>query len=318
MANKSLTNLRDALASMWGHEWSDLDTRDQADIDSWINAAYFSCYMPPRGKRFGWAEQYQSFNVLAPVTVTLGMTNGSEKVTGYAFSATYAGSLVKIGDRFYRFGGIKSSEYYLVQKWDGATGNQTATVYFNAFALPWNVTEVCEAPSILGVGPLTPIPGPEAEIAMRSGPGFDFQPRRGRAPFAYTRPTFDPNMFVDVGSPVYYHIDGASVGPDYNVGNRFHLYPLPDRAYTIDLRADIVPDALSDGNVTPLLPAKSIDNILLPIAREKLAKNTAGRRFTGPNVSLIMDEAREARDTLARLAVPQRSKNKQISRAPGW
>ena len=43
------------------------------------------------------------------VTLWIGSANGSKTVTGFAFEAKYAGSFVKIGDAFYRYGGTASA-----------------------------------------------------------------------------------------------------------------------------------------------------------------------------------------------------------------
>lgn len=319
MSTQTLTQLRTALASMWGFAFDDLDASDQTDIDGWINGAYFACYAPVKGKRASWTEKHMSERVLAPVSVSLGVTEGSTAVTGYVFQAKYAGSFVQIGVKFFRFAGISDGPvYHLVEPWDGTTGTQAATVFFNAFALSADVQEVCELPSVLGVGPLTPIPSPQAEVSVRSAPGFDFHPRMGRAPFAYNRPVFNHSLFTDVGPPVFYHVDSASVAPDGSLSKRFHCYPLPDAAYTVDFRASRVPPALTTGSDVPKLPLEAVNEILLPIAREELAMNTTGRRYTGNNVALLIKKADQARQQLARLARPQRSQHQTAGLAPGY
>ena len=65
MPNMTLNNLREAMASMYGMSYADdlSGATDQAsvnllaDIDRWINAAYFDCYAPVDGMRAKWPAQ---------------------------------------------------------------------------------------------------------------------------------------------------------------------------------------------------------------------------------------------------------------------
>jgi hypothetical protein len=322
--SKTLATLRTALGSMIGFPTvTDLPDDEQTAIDTILNAAYLECYAERGGKRPRWIEQYVSDIVKTPAAVTLGLTNGSKTVTGFSFEAKYAGSFVKIGDAFYRYGGTASAVHSLVQPWAGDTGSYAATVYYNAFALPGTVIEVCEMPSILGVGPLTPLPFPESELALRSAPAFDFEPRAARAPFAYSRPRFNPSVITDVGDPMYFHVDSASTGATFATGSRFHLYPIPAAAATIELRADVVPAELTTGADVPMFPnAGTVDvagAVLLPIAYDLLLKHPLGRRYTGNNAQLIMAGAAAARTQLGTtFARVQRRTMKQARTAAGW
>ena len=75
-------------------------------------------------------------------------------------------------------------------------------------------------------------------------------------------------------------------------------------------------DLPADESTLPM-PFQAVDNILLPIAREKLAMNSAGRRFTG-NVPLIMQAAESARKQLRSLTHPQRHVGGGFRMANGW
>jgi hypothetical protein len=121
-----------------------------------------------------------------------------------------------------------------------------------------------------------------------------------------------------VGEPCFYHIDQASVGPSFAIGNRIHFYPVPDLAYTFDLRASVFPLSLVLDTDVPQMPAQSIDNILLPIAREKLAEATSGRRYTGPNVQLLIRAADRARAQLTSLHRVQRDGAGSVRLRRGW
>lgn len=298
---------------MWGYEaTADLLPQDLIDIKTFIAAAMFDCYVPADGTKANWPEKYESGILKAPVDTTLTLTNGAKTAAGYAFEATYYGSFVKIGDRFYRYNGAGT----LVQPWDGATGDYPATVYHNAYNLPWYVIEMAGKPSIIGMGVLAALPDPDAELSIRTEPAFDFDSKGNREPFTVRRNTFRQSAFFDIGDPRFYHIDQASVLATFGIGNRFHVYPLPDRVLTFDLRANVIPDDLADGD-TPELPGRAVDNILLPLAREKLVENSAGRRFTG-NAQLIMAAAERARMQLKSMRRTQRDVAGGVRLKRGW
>jgi hypothetical protein len=323
---KTLANFRTSLGSMIGFpEFTDLPDDEQAEIDTIINAAYLECYAERGGRLPKWIEQYWSDIAKAPAAATLGLTNGSKTVTGFVFEAKYAGSFVKIGDKYYRFGGVSGGDtpvYSLVQPWDGVTGNHAATIYYNSIVMPGTVIEVCEAPSLLGVGPLTPIPNPETELALRAPPSFDFVPRAGRAPFAYSRPRFNPGVFVDVGDPIHYHIDEASTGVAFATASKFMLYPIPGAVATVDARVCIVPTPLEGESAVPVFPNATVDvagSIMMPIAFDLLLKHPLGRRYSGNNAQLIMRNAEDKREQLRTVfSRVQRRGRQSIGVAEGW
>jgi hypothetical protein len=320
---KTFANLRDSLASAIGnYEYANLSTQDQADIDTLINAAYLDCFAKVGGRRPWWVTQYWADMVKAPAAATLGMTYGSKVVTGFAFEAKYAGSYVRIGDSFYRLASVAAGPVYsLVQPWSGTTGTFDATVYYNAVALPGTVVRVREQPSILGLGPLAPMYFPESETTLRSSPSYDFEPRSGRAPFAFSRPRFDPSLITDVGDPRYFHIDSAATGATFATGSRFHLYPLPGAAFTVDLRGDIIPLPLEGANDVPVLPHDDADiagAILMPLMFDRLLKHPLGRRYSGTNTQAIFQGAAEARAQLNTFRSVQIEGPKLVRNAPGW
>lgn len=300
---------------MWGYESpAELLDNDVADIESYINAAYFDCFAPADGTRPWWPEKYHSDMIKAPASANLGVTQGSKQITGFVFEPKYAGSFVQIADRWYRYAGKNATgDDELVQPWDGETGVVGATIFYNAVALPWQVIETAGIPTIIGVGALSPMPDPDAETRLRTQPSVDFTPY-----MRFWRNRFSTWGDCDTGDPRFYFIDQASVGPEYALGNRFCVYPIPDNKFTFELRASIVPNALTADDDTPQLPAHSVDNILLPIAREKLVENTAGRRYTGPNVQLIIKAADRARAQLKGLQRTQRNTGSCMRVQPGW
>lgn len=327
MATKTFLELQTALCSMWGYEDpADLLAQDLVDIKSFINGAYFDCYAPVDGSRASWPVKQHGDLIKAAVSATLTLTEGSNAVSGYAFEDKYAGSFVRVGTRYLRYAGSTTTvapapivtSYFLVQPWAQPSGVYPATIFHNAVALPWNVIELCGLPSLVGIGILAALPDADAELSLRTEPAFDFQPREGRAMYTNGRRQFLQNVFFDTGEPRFYHIDQASVSPVFALGNRIHFYPVPEIQYAFDLRANVVPIGLELDTDSPQLPAMSVDNILLPIAREKLAENSAGRRYTGPNAQLLMGAASRARQQLKTLRRVQPEVVGSVRLRRGW
>lgn len=88
--------------------------------------------------------------------------------------------------------------------------------------------------------------------------------------------------------------------------NRFIVYPLPEQSYGIRLEGYVLPTPLSADADVPVLPSAKILELLLPLAREKLALNSSNRRYTGPNIEYLTLEANRARAQLTLLCRSQR------------
>lgn len=314
MANKTFLQLQASCSSLWGFENpADLVAQDLVDIKDFINSAYLEAYAPIDGTRAWWSVKAESVFLKAPVTATVTVTQGSKTIAGYAFEAAYIGSFVRIGDYYLRY----ASATELVQHFPGTSGTYQAVVYHNAAALPWHVIETAGQPSIPGLGLLAPLPDADAELTLRTSPAFDFTPKFSRSPFSRDRRTFQEMQYFDTGEPRFYHIDEASVTTTFAASSRFHVYPINEVAYTVDLRANILPTSLSADADVPVMPHQTVAEVLLPLCREKVANNSAGRRFTG-NPQLIAKEADRARATLKSFARTQRDTGGAIRMKPGW
>lgn len=301
---------------------SSLPAQDVTDIKGWLNAALLECYSPvaPATRYPPWTETYWSEFLKAPAAATLGLTAGSTAVTGFVFEAKYIGSFVKIGDRLLRLANVSAGPVYnLLQAWDGDTGSYEATVYYNAVALPARLAHLMDFPSMPGIGQLYPMPGPEAEVAVRGDPAFDFASGRRRLPLNFQRRNFRQSLEQDVGDPYYYHVDEGSITPTFAPTKRFHVYPLPARAVTLEGRYNVLPVPLSSDGDVPALPATPdlVQTCLLPLAREQLANNAHGRRFSGDPRG-IATEATRARQLLSKLSPVQRSSGSAIRPKAGW
>lgn len=178
--------------------------------------------------------------------------------------------------------------------------------------LPAEVTSVDKIPVLVGEGPLSPMTGPEAETRARSIFSWDFRAPSGRG---LNFPHYKDNE-PEKGRPIWYYLDNRDMGSDTKVVPRFYLYPIPEKAYQVELYANIVPSDLSLDTDEPRLPADMVWDIMYPIAQAKLLTDP---RYNGDNKEFIARSAEEARKRLRTLVNPQKHKGSlRLVKRPGF
>lgn len=178
--------------------------------------------------------------------------------------------------------------------------------------LPTEVTSVDKIPQLVGEGPLSPMTGPEAEIRIRSIFAFDFRSPSGRG---LNFPHYKDNE-PEIDRPIWYYLDNRDHGTDTKVVPRFYLYPIPDKAYTVELYGNIIPSSLELDTDEPRIPSDLVWDIMFPLAQAKLLSDP---RYNGDNKELLLRMAEEARKRLRLLVSPQKHKGSlRITRRPGW
>lgn len=175
-----------------------------------------------------------------------------------------------------------------------------------------DVIDVDKIPELVGHGPLSPMSGPEDEIRIRSHYSSDF-----KAP-GYKGRGF-PNLnstVAEVSRPIWYYVDTTDAGTDTKVTPRLFLYPIPDGAYTVTLRANVMPKELSSDTDEPRLPGDVVWDIMFPLSQEKML---ADPRYNGSNKELLVVAARDARKRLASMASAQKHKGSmRLVKRGGW
>lgn len=172
------------------------------------------------------------------------------------------------------------------------------------------IIDVEKFPELVGHGPLSPFNKREDELIARSHYSGDFRPMgnyRGRFP------TIDMDE-AEVDRPLWYFIDQTNESSDTDVVPRMILYPIPDKAYTVKLTANVMPAELTTGQ-NPRLPGDVCWDILLPIAQ---AKMLADPRYNGDNKVFLAEAAKEARVKLRQLSSPQKHKTLRLVKRGGW
>ena len=197
-----------------------------------------------------------------------------------------------------------------------------------------SVVDLEKVPELEGHGPLSPFNSPQDEIRVRSTWADDFRPYSGRS-FG-NMPTFDSNT-AESGRPLWYWVDQTDADTDDDgngddgtgdlsagapnpaesrkVQPRLHVYPVPDKAYTVKIFASIVPAELTGDDDVPRLPGVMDLDILLPIALGKLLVDP---RYNGANRELIVRAAEEAKQKLKTLAKPQKQSTIRMGLRRGW
>jgi hypothetical protein len=175
-----------------------------------------------------------------------------------------------------------------------------------------DVVSVDKIPELIGEGPLSPMTGPEAEIKARSIFAYDFRAPSGRG---LNFPHYKDNE-PEKGRPIWYYIDNRNSGSDTKVIPRFFLYPIPDKAYTVELYANIVPAELSLDTDEPRIPSDLVWDIMYPIAQGKLLSDP---RYNGDNKEFVARMADEARKRLRQMVTPQKHKGSlRLGKRVGW
>lgn len=178
--------------------------------------------------------------------------------------------------------------------------------------LPAEVSSVDKIPVLIGEGPLSPMTGPEAEIRARSIFSSDFMAPSGRG---LNFPNYKENE-PEKGRPIWYYIDNRDMGADSKVIPRMYLYPVPDKQYSVELYANIVPADLENDTDEPRLPSDMVWDILYPMAQAKLLTDP---RYNGDNKELIIRSAEEAKKRLRNMTTPQKHKGAlRLLKRTGW
>lgn len=174
------------------------------------------------------------------------------------------------------------------------------------------VVSVDKIPVLVGEGPLSPMTGPEAEIRARSIFSSDFKSPSGRG---LNFPNYKENE-PEKGRPIWYYIDNRNSGTDTKVIPRFFLYPIPNKAYTVDVYANIVPADMELDTDEPRLPSDLVWDILYPMSQAKLLTDP---RYNGDNKELILRSSEEAKKRLRNLVTPQKHKGSlRLLKRSGW
>jgi hypothetical protein len=183
-----------------------------------------------------------SISLQAPTTISLGVTHGSDRITGHTFITDQLyGSILIQGDAIYNqvIGGDE-----LLYPYSGATGTVSAVIYWDGVAIPEPYEELVGDPRILETG--------KSLVNFKPVCGaFNHKP---------------------VGEPRFYWMEANAMNQNSPAPTVIRFDSLPSCAFRMEAQFSLSParitfeDLLASGDGIPLR-AEHIECYLLPIAR---------------------------------------------------
>lgn len=185
----------------------------------------------------------------APLTITIGVTQGSPEITGTIFSADHYGCTIRInGDDI---DNQVVGETGLLHPYAGVTGTVSAIIYSDAVALPEPYSELIGVPMVMETGrPLT----------LHKRVANSWQRKQVAEPYCY-----------------WLESNARNRNPSAPAVIRFD--PMPDRAYRLEVEAVLAPvrvkfsDLLAPADELPIR-AEYVESYLLPVARAILTDSS--------------------------------------------
>jgi len=213
-----------------------------------------------------------SIPLAAPLTIALGVTNGSYDITGHDFAADECYRTIVIDGDDLLNSVVGANE--LFHPYSGTTGTVSATLYCDAVMLPEPYSSLIGDPRIM-----------ETMTTL-----IHFQP--------------DALRRKHPARPNYYWMEAnaRNQNPPAPLVMRFDT--LPDRAYRLESKAVVAPtkitfsDLLTAGIDVPLID-EHVECYLLPVARGLLS--SSGMWRNKETVAMVRDDAKAAENRYATL-----------------
>ncbi len=205
-------------------------------------------------------RQRPGLAVPAPETQTVGVTQGSATITiGTPYATTLAGQTCNVGGVWTEVSGTT-----LLNKWTGASGSVSMTVYGDSAPLDAGFVRVLGNMTRDGNVPLSPI----ANRAQFNAAGC-----YGWGDSDYGRPLRPSSGSFPhrIDSPAAWWVEPVA---STTFALRLRVAPLPDRAYSLAYDAEVKPAAITTANfgsestdpgVTFPLPGDMAESLLLPL-----------------------------------------------------
>jgi hypothetical protein len=318
MADGDFLDLQNQLGAMMGAEdVGNLPLVEQERIKKVINQSYRELYAPSDGSRPPWAVKAFGFDYAGSIDV-VGQTTANSSAfsyTGNDLTPEMEGSMCFVGDVANRLAKVDPATQTGEFIGEASTNETTFKINHNSQRLPPEVIDVDGRPERVGWGVLSPMNGHDEEARYRSLLGYDFAPQTA---FGHRR-SVQINSNGDeynFGDPMFFYIDSASLGYETVLSRRMVVYPLPSEPLSIRIRANILPTPLSADAERAILPADLVDDILLPVARAKLAM--IDPRYNSQNVQFLVADAKEALQRLKSMGDAQKVRSRRIRLKVGY
>ena len=318
MADGDFLDLQNQLGAFMGAEdVGNLPLVEQQRVKKVINQAYRELYTPIDGQRPAWAVRAIGFEMPGRIEVNGAFTGGatSFSYTGSDLKSEYEGSMCFLNGESNRITKVDATAQTGELLTPAPSNGSAMTVHANSYRLPSDVIDVDGRPERVGWGVLSPMNGHDEEARYRSLLGYDFAPSTAFGHRTTARINSNGDQY-NYGDPMFFYIDSAALGHETLLSNRLVIYPLPERPVTIRLRANIMPTNLSADSDRAKLPADVVDDVLLPVARAKLAM--VDPRYNAQNVKFLMMDAEEAKKRMRTLKDAQKVRSRRIRVKTGY
>lgn len=315
----TLENARELIYPDLGVEaYTELTAGDRKKLDSCINSVYADVYFPANGITAEWTEQNRGAYLPAPTQHTVTVTQGARSITGLTLADQWAGCVMQFSpDEWNIYGGHDSGgDPVLLNPFRLESGSYQVTVYYNCFELPNNLIQVQEAPELQGKGVLFPLEGDEHLTKIRSLWYGDFAPQIARSNYSYPRRNFDRTKEFATGDPYFYFVSSGNVRDDFQIGQRFVVYPLPDAPQSIQYQMMIGPPILSASTDVIHIPEDLFHSAFVHLVEQQVSFRFAD--YDGRNQTELNALADKANLKLRNRTNQQKRKNKQVTTSPLW
>jgi hypothetical protein len=307
MAN--FLEIQEQLAVMVGAQSVDeLPPGEQSQIKMIINQMYRWCYLPPDGSRPRWSAREVHLTFPAPMSIIMERTAGStvfstmsnNSVVPSALPEANIGGVIELpGGKHTRLDSVTLTGGTTLAK-AGVTEIVSATFYSSVCALPADTADVEKHP-LCDDRILLPMDDREQERVFHTITE-DFGLHKVRA------------GAVSKGQPYHYYIDETIINNE--ILPRFAVYPLPDKAYEVLVRANVTPATLVGDTERPLLPLDVVEDCLVPMARAKFAEVTP--RYNSKNLQHLIADRKDAEKRLKSFAQKQKGRNRRMLMRVGY
>jgi hypothetical protein len=244
-----------------------------------------------------WIRQAKRGAILqAPATVNIALTNGSTAgvIDNADWKDWFAGCTLIVSGSGYD-NRITNAErnVVLMLPHEGATGTVPCTIYHDSISLGTDVLGVL-SPVRIDRRDIFPSETLDAFTSRSSEKDFGFSRQ-------YSGNRIAPQASSTAGRPLTYDVVSWSPSSTTAPASRLRLYPAPDKAYSLDYEAKLLPPAITNIASTDTLPVPHqwIDSIFLPIAEKRLSASPfwaglLGRDALAANYSQALELLRSA------------------------
>jgi hypothetical protein len=188
----------------------------------------------------------------APVTVSIGVTNGSTTITGATFTESQFGRTIRIGGDDIENQVVGTTD--LLHPFSGTTGTVSAVIYGDATPLPESYAAITSDPQVLET----------------------------RRFLAHQKIPRTPTRKKLVDEPRFYWVESNARNQNPSAPGIVRVDSLPDQVYRLEFEAELAPvrvtvaDFHAPGDDLPIR-AQHVENYLLPIARGLLTTSSLWR-----------------------------------------